>query len=67
MKKPGWTADGGIEAALSEHWTAKAEYLYLDLGRITHAMPDVFGGNDQFSTTIRDPILGVGLNYKIGS
>lgn len=64
--KSGWTAGGGIEAALSERWTAKAEYLYLDLGRVAHAMPDVFGGNDQFSMTVHDHIIRVGLNYKVG-
>jgi outer membrane immunogenic protein len=64
--KSGWTAGGGIEAALSEHWTAKAEYLYLDLGRVAHAMPDLFFGNDQFSTTIHDHLFRVGLNYKVG-
>ena len=63
--KSGWTAGGGIETALSEHWTAKAEYLYLDLGRVAHAMPDLVGGNAQFSTTIRDHIFRVGLNYKV--
>ncbi len=65
--KSGWTAGGGIEAALSERWTVKAEYLYLDLGSVAHAMPDLFfGGYDQFSTTVHDHILRVGLNYKVG-
>lgn len=27
----GWTVGGGIEYALSKHWTIKAEYLYVDL------------------------------------
>jgi len=64
--KSGWTAGGGIETALSEHWTAKAEYLYLDLGRVAHAMPVMFfPENAQFSTTIRDHIFRVGLNYKV--
>ncbi len=45
----------------------KAEYLYLDLGSVAHAMPDLFfGGYDQFSTTVHDHILRVGLNYKVG-
>ena len=30
--KSGWTAGTGIETWLSDHWTAKAEYLYLYLG-----------------------------------
>lgn len=28
----GWTAGGGIEFAVSQHWTIKAEYLYIDVG-----------------------------------
>jgi outer membrane immunogenic protein len=28
----GWTVGGGIEVAFAEHWTFKAEYLFVDLG-----------------------------------
>ncbi|MEJ0096893.1 MAG: outer membrane beta-barrel protein [Bauldia sp.] len=28
----GWTVGAGVAAALSDHWTVKAEYLYADLG-----------------------------------
>jgi outer membrane immunogenic protein len=28
----GWTVGGGLEVALGRNWTAKAEYLYVDLG-----------------------------------
>jgi outer membrane immunogenic protein len=31
----GWTAGAGIEFALPGHWTAKAEYLYVDLGSVS--------------------------------
>jgi outer membrane immunogenic protein len=31
----GWTAGGGIEFAIAGHWTAKAEYLYVDLGNVS--------------------------------
>jgi len=31
----GWTAGGGIEFALPGHWSAKAEYLYVDLGNFS--------------------------------
>ena len=27
----GWTVGGGLEAAIGGNWTAKAEYLYIDL------------------------------------
>jgi len=29
--KPGWTAGGGVEAAFADNWTARAEYLFVDL------------------------------------
>jgi outer membrane immunogenic protein len=28
----GWTGGGGLEFAISRHWTIKAEYLFVDLG-----------------------------------
>jgi outer membrane immunogenic protein len=31
--KTGWTAGGGGEWRFAPHWTFKAEYLYVDLGR----------------------------------
>jgi len=37
----GWTIGGGIETRLSQHWTASAEYLYID------------AGSDSFATTAR--------------
>jgi outer membrane immunogenic protein len=30
----GWTAGAGIEAAFAERWSAKVEYLYVDLGSV---------------------------------
>ena len=30
--RAGWTIGGGLEFALAGNWTAKAEYLYVDLG-----------------------------------
>jgi outer membrane immunogenic protein len=29
----GWTAGGGIEWAFTDNWTAKVEYLYVNLGK----------------------------------
>jgi outer membrane immunogenic protein len=33
--KAGWTIGGGVEAALAGNWTAKLEYLHVDLGNTT--------------------------------
>jgi outer membrane immunogenic protein len=30
----GWTVGGGLEVALGANWTAKAEYLHVDLGSL---------------------------------
>jgi opacity protein-like surface antigen len=30
----GWTAGGGLEMALGKNWTAKVEYLRVDLGSL---------------------------------
>jgi outer membrane immunogenic protein len=64
----GWTIGGGIEAHLGGNWTAKVEYLYMDLGSISHSAvvvnaPPIRG---EFNTDITDHILRVGLNYKFG-
>jgi outer membrane immunogenic protein len=66
-RKSGWTAGGGIEAAISGPWTAKVEYLYLDLGEI--AASGRTGGPasaGQVSSTIRDHIFRAGINYRFG-
>ena len=54
--KAGWALGGGIEAALSGPWTAKVEYLYVDLGN----GPTVAGVGSDFKTNI----VRAGLNYR---
>jgi outer membrane immunogenic protein len=36
----GWTAGGGAEWAFTRNWSVKAEYLYFDLGDLSHPMTD---------------------------
>jgi outer membrane immunogenic protein len=33
--KAGWTVGGGVEARITGNWTAKLEYLYIDLGNVS--------------------------------
>ena len=57
---------GGAEARIAGNWTAKVEYLYIDLGSMTT------GVNNQLNTTVTalfnsrlaDHIVRAGLNYK---
>jgi outer membrane immunogenic protein len=64
---------GGIEGAIGDsNWTAKLEYLYMDLGRINGtfatAIPALGGGTlaGNYSSRITDNIARVGLNYRFG-
>jgi outer membrane immunogenic protein len=54
--KSGWTVGGGIEAAIAGPWTAKVEYLHVDLGSVDAP----FGT----SANYRSDIVRAGLNYR---
>jgi outer membrane immunogenic protein len=41
--KVGWTVGGGLEAAIAGPWTAKIEYLYVDLGNGGSQSPRSYG------------------------
>lgn len=70
--KVGWTAGAGIEHMLSQHWTARAEFRYVDLGKASvscgvSGAPDFNGCisngyRGEFSNRL---MLGlIGLAYK---
>jgi outer membrane immunogenic protein len=54
----GWTAGGGIEAFIAPGWSAKLEYLYVDLGNHYSYTPVV-----PIFATERVSVLRAGLNY----
>lgn len=53
----GWTAGAGIEYALTNNWTARAEYLYTDLGSKTYDNIGTDAGLTSSSARL-------GINYK---
>jgi outer membrane immunogenic protein len=63
----GWTVGAGIEGVVGGNWTAKLEYLYVDLGRVSgsFAVP-AFAFSSNYSSRVTDNVLRVGLNYKFG-
>jgi outer membrane immunogenic protein len=75
--KVGWTLGAGAETQLSSHWSAKLEYLYVDLGSVneTFGIPinPLFGpaftssgsAAAARSSHVTDNVVRVGLNYKI--
>jgi outer membrane immunogenic protein len=56
----GWTAGAGIEFAIAGHWTAKAEYLYVDLGNINVPLAAGPTQNVTFTTNL----FRGGINYR---
>jgi outer membrane immunogenic protein len=72
QSKYGWVAGAGVETALWGNWTAKLEYLYMDLGGATGSANFVINPplaivvNVAGTTTFRDHIFRAGLNYKFG-
>jgi outer membrane immunogenic protein len=54
----GWTAGAGLEWMFTPRWSAKVEYLYVDIGHATNPLP-IF--NKEISLT--ENIFRVGVNY----
>jgi outer membrane immunogenic protein len=57
----GWTLGGGLETALARDWTAKLEYLYVDLGN--KAMFDIIPGTPE-SVSFTASVVRLGINYR---
>jgi outer membrane immunogenic protein len=57
----GWTAGGGIEFAIAGHWTAKAEYLYVDLG---HFSCGIACGATTQNVSFDANLFRGGINYR---
>lgn len=53
----GWVAGGGVEVGFTPHWSAKAEWLYLDLADRAYS---VTGTNNGLAANL----LRLGVNYR---
>ncbi|HET6838584.1 MAG TPA: outer membrane protein [Bradyrhizobium sp.] len=73
--RTGWVAGVGVEAALSDSWTWKFEYLHVDLGSGGSTSPftglpgspfiaGVVVANAAINTRFTDEIVRLGVNYK---
>jgi outer membrane immunogenic protein len=66
----GWTAGGGIEWAFADNWTAKIEYLYVNLGNgsvscTTAACVAASGGPAiPVSVGLTENLIRAGVNFK---
>src|SRR6266478_1387292 len=68
--KSGCTWGTGVEAALGGNWTAKAEYLYLDLGSSSASNAVAVPGAGAVISTLnvknREQLFRAGINYHFG-
>ncbi len=68
----GWTVGGGLEWAFAEHWTAKVEYLFVDLAGNAVCNHGYSCGYDSATATavstvrLNENIIRVGVNFKYG-
>jgi outer membrane immunogenic protein len=63
----GWTAGAGAEWRFFGNWSAKAEYLFVDLGQKSffNPAPNLTFVSDQ-RVKLRSDIVRVGINYQFG-
>jgi outer membrane immunogenic protein len=75
----GWTVGAGMEWAFADNWTAKVEYLFVDLGKApcNHgyscgydaaavAQPATPAVNANDAVKLNENIVRVGVNFKFG-
>jgi outer membrane immunogenic protein len=62
----GWTVGAGVEVAIAENWTARLEYLFMDVSStLTETAPAFIGGGTVTeNVTIKDSIVRAGINFK---
>lgn len=72
--RAGWTAGAGVEGHIGGNWTAKLEYLYMDLGTVGTGPVPLTGilvtprqlPGLSYSSHFTDNLLRVGVNYHFG-
>ncbi len=58
----GWTAGAGIEYAFLPNWTAKVEYLYVDLG--SQSCPFASCAGTATTVSLTENVIRAGINFK---
>ena len=71
--KAGWAAGAGVEVAVAPHWSAKAEYLFVDLGNgsctTDCAVANANGPSliPNVAVKFNESVIRAGINYRFGS
>ena len=62
----GWTVGVGTEWAMTPQWSAKLEYLYVDLGTFTDTFTGIGLPTFTLSSHFTDNVFRAGINYHFG-
>jgi outer membrane immunogenic protein len=62
----GWTVGAGVEVAFAPNWTAKAEYLFVDLPNATCTTVGNCGGAAGSIVSFNESVIRAGVNFKFG-
>jgi outer membrane immunogenic protein len=62
----GWAVGAGVEVAFAQNWTARAEYLFVDLPNVTCTTAANCGGAAGSIVSFNENIIRAGVNYKFG-
>jgi outer membrane immunogenic protein len=58
----GWTVGGGVEGNITQNWTAKVEYLYVNLG--SGVCPTNCGPAVPVNVQFNENLVRAGVNYR---
>ncbi|WP_312015495.1 outer membrane beta-barrel protein [Bradyrhizobium manausense] len=71
--RSGYVVGGGLESPanlfglLGPNWTAKTEYLFVDLGSVTDVHTTIFGATFAHTSHLQEHIFRSGLNYHFNT
>jgi outer membrane immunogenic protein len=63
----GWAVGAGLEVGFAPNWTAKVEYLFVDLPNATCTTTTNCGPLAGSTVTFNENMVRVGVNYKFGA
>ncbi len=63
-EKVGWTVGGGVEYAITNNWSVRAEYRYTDYGNINEVEAFSTGGAYSVTKHETDNKMQIGFSYK---
>jgi len=67
--KTGWAFGGGLEYAMWNNWSVKAEYLHLDFGSVSSSNIVIGCGpicSQTHTANLTSDVVRLGLNYQLG-